>query len=309
MNLVASNKIITYEDSQHDINMPGSMTHTVSIQQESDPKILIKLSINGKGYDFYLDTGAPGIYIDSDKLAKLGVSAFGPSAQSVFGNWVQQYTQIPEIRVGDIKMTNVIANVLPSWHAEPKPGTEIVGLVGYDFIANAVLTIDYEKGTVSATVPYLFVPPADGVSLPAIFDDGYAYIPVQIGQASSDHFILDTGSPNCFLFSSFTDAHPDDVKDQGAGIAVNHLYLPWFGFGQVGGGEVQVHATEVKSMVVGGIQFTNWLMFRDIAEQSQGDQGAGLIGYDFLKYFTVYLDYPHNQVFLVPNSRTRNQKR
>ena len=309
MKMVGSNKILTYENSQHDITMPGSMTSTVSIQHESDPKILIKLNINGKGYDFYLDTGAPGIYIDSDKLAKIGVTAFGPSTQSAFGNWVPGYTLIPEIRVGDIKMTNVIANVLPSWHAEPSPGTEIVGLVGYDFIANAVLTIDYEKGTVTATNPFLFVPPADGISLPATFDDGYAYIPVQIGQASSDHFILDTGSPNCFLFSSFTDAHPDDVKDQGAGVAVNHLYLPWFGWEQVGGGELQVHATEVKSMTVGGILFNDWIMFRDLTKQSPGDYSAGLIGYDFLKYFTVYLDYQHNQVFLVPNSRTRNQKR
>lgn len=60
---------------------------------------------------------------------------------------------------------------------------------------------------------------------------------------------------------------------------------------------------------MGGIQFNDWIMFTDLAKQSQGDENAGLIGYDFLKYFTVYLDYPHNQVFLVPNSRTRNQKR
>lgn len=300
-------KIGSYDSGTKDITMPGNMSSTYTVQETTDPKIIVQLTINGRGYDFFLDSGAGGIFIDSDQALKLGLRTFGPSAQTKFGTWVRSFALIPDIRVGTIQMSNVLVNLLPSWHDDPHVGTEIVGLVGYDFIANAVLTIDYEKGTVTATNPYLFVPPADALALPASFDEGVPYIPVQVGQASSDHFILDTGSPNCFLFSSFADAHPDDVKDQGSGVNVNHVWMPWNGFSGVAGGEQPVRATEVKSLTVSGVTFNDWIMFMDLTKQSPGDEEAGLIGYDFLKYFTVYLDYPQNQVFLAPNGRARGK--
>jgi len=40
---------------------------------------------------------------------------------------------------------------------------------------------------------------------------------------------------------------------------------------------------------------------RGAAEQIGKDED-GLIGYDFLKYFTVHFDYQHNQIFLEPNA-------
>jgi predicted aspartyl protease len=291
----------------HDITRSGDMSSTRVEQQMADPHILVTLTINGRGYDFFLDSGAGGIFIDSDHAAKLGLKTFGPSEPTTFGSWVRSYALIPEMQVGQIHMANVIVHVLPSWHAGSSVGTEVIGLVGYDFIANAVLAIDYEKGTVTATNPFLFVPPADAVAVPTTFDDGVPYIPVQIGQASSDHFILDTGATNCFLFSSFADAHPDDVKDQGARVSVNHAFLPSYGYRGIGG-DIQVRATEVKTMTVSGIPFSDWIMFTDLNKQRLGDD-AGLIGYDFLKYFTVYLDYPQNQVFLLPNSLMKSKAR
>jgi hypothetical protein len=299
-------RIVSVENQSHDITQPGDMTYNYSISEPLDPKLLVALTINGRGYDFYLDSGAGGIFVDSDIVDKLGLKTLGPSVKTKFGNWTRSFAIIPDVRVGDIEMTNVVVHTLPAWHVSPQVGTDVVGLVGYDFIANAVLAIDYEKGTVTATNPFLFVPPNDAIALPATLDEGVPYISVQVGEASSDHFIVDTGSPNCFLFSSFANAHPDDVKDQGAGVAVNHEFLPYYGWTGVSG-DLNVHATEVKAMTIAGMPFYDWIMFKDLGEQSPGDDNAGLIGYDFLKYFTVYLDYPQNQIFLLPNSRMKTK--
>jgi hypothetical protein len=160
----------------------------------------------------------------------------------------------------------------------------------------------------TATNPFLFVPPADAMAIPAILDDGVPYIPVQIGQASSDRFILDTGATNCFIFPSFAEENPKDISDQGKGVDVNRIYLPQYGFYGVGG-EIHVRATEVKSLSVSGATFNDWIMFTQLSDYKNPgrDEFDGLIGYDFLKYFTVYLDYPQNQVFLEPNSLTKSK--
>lgn len=299
-------RIVTVENGSHDITTPGDMTSTYTVQDAADPKILMQLTIDGHGYDFWLDSGAAGIFIDSDQARKLGLKTFGPSQQTKFGNWVQSYALIPDLHVGEITMTNVIASTLPGWHDDSNVGTNVVGLVGYDFIANAVLTIDYQKGSVTATNPFFFVPPADAMVLPATLDDGVPYIPVQVGQALSDHFVLDTGATNCFMYKSFWEAHPDDVKDQGTGVKMNHIWLPMYGFTGISRA-MSVRSTEVKSLTIAGAAFNEWLMFMDLSSQESGDNFDGLIGYDFLKYFTVYLDYPQNQVFLLPNSLARSR--
>jgi hypothetical protein len=59
--------------------------------------------------------------------------------------------------------------------------TKAVGLLGFDFIANVALKVDYFNGSVEASVPNLFVPPADGLALQALLDDGVPFVTAQIG--------------------------------------------------------------------------------------------------------------------------------
>ena len=298
-----STKYYTVDNPNKDIDMPGDMSSVYSVQTRADPHILVQLTIQGKGYDFYLDSGASGVFIDSSLAAKLGLETFGPSEQNQFGQWVKGYALLPEVSVGGITVKNLIAATLPGWDAS-QPGVDIVGLVGYDFIANAVLAIDYEKGTVTATNPLTFEPPADGVALPIALDDGVPYITVQIGQTQADRFVVDTGSPNCFLAAGFAKAHPEDIKDQGVGGGVDRIWLPYYGFSGVGG-DVSVRATEVKTLAISGVSLSEWIMFQDINDDGSDLWYDGLIGADFLKYFTVYLDYPQNEIFLVPNALGR----
>ncbi|HEV2037641.1 MAG TPA: aspartyl protease family protein [Candidatus Eremiobacteraceae bacterium] len=273
------------------------------ISKVAGKNVVLQLTINGRAYDFYLDTGASGVLIDSDVVTALGLKTFGPLVQTKFGNWIHSFAIIPQMSAGGVTMTNLIAFSRP-FHEGPHVGTKVVGLLGYDFIANAVLTIDYVSGTVMATNPFLFVPPADAMAVPATLDGGQPHIPVQIGQVTSDRFILDTGSPNCFIFSAFAHANPQEVADQGKGVDVNRVWMPWYGFSGVDVPELSLRATEVKSVAISGVTFNDWLMFMTLPQSRawEGEGADGIIGYDFLKYFTVYLDYPQNEIFLAPNA-------
>jgi hypothetical protein len=301
VNQVGTTRLVSVGNNSQDITKPGDMSSTVSVQESADPHLLVHAALNGQGYDFYLDSGANGIFINSDIAKRLGLKMFGPVQRSDYGDWVSQYAAIPQMAIGDTTMTNVIAYTLPHQNIQTTNGEQIVGLVGYDFIANAVLTIDYARGSVTATSPFLFVPPAVATVVPLSVQDGWPFVSVQIGQASSDAFIIDTGSTNCFLSKAFAEAHPDDIKDQGGGVDVNRIWLPTYGF-QGLSGPMRVQATQVKVFSISDITMSDWVMFRNLDDPVGGLTEDGLIGYDFLRHFTVYLDYPQNQMFLVANA-------
>ncbi|MDQ6781252.1 MAG: retroviral-like aspartic protease family protein [Candidatus Eremiobacteraeota bacterium] len=298
-------KIISVENSGHDITANGDMSTSVAVYTAGDAKVLVQLTVGGRGYDFFLDSGASGIFMDSDLAQKLGLKSFGPVQRTPFGSWAPGYAVIPKLSAGAVSMNNVIVHTLPGWHDNSKVGSDVVGLVGFDFLANAVLSIDYEKGVVTAVNPFFFVPPAEAYALPVTLDEGVPSIAVQIGQTASHHFILDTGSNDSWLSKSFALAHPTDVKDQGRGVNADRIWLPWIQFETVRGGTFTARATEVKNLTVSGVSLDDWLMLMDQTDAFELNNDDGLIGYDFLKFFTVYLDYPHSQVFLLPNNTAK----
>jgi hypothetical protein len=63
-----------------------------------------------------------------------------------------------------------------------------------------------------------------------------------------------------------------------------------------------VKATELKSLIFGGVNFQEWLAFEfDSVDDYEGVSADGVIGCDFLQYFNVFFDYGHHLVYLEPN--------
>ncbi len=269
-----------------------------------DGDIVVRLTVAGRGLDFILDSGSSGIAIDARTTRELGLQTLGQSVRTTSGTYVQKQALIPSLNIGDIRMKNVVVDSLP-FSEDEAMGTKAVGLLGYDFIANAVLTVDYEHGSVEATVPGSFVPPADAYAVDTLLDDGVPFVSVQVGEATGDHFIIDTGANRGMIFSSFASAHPADIADQGLGRQIS-TYAPFMSFQGVGG-TIQIKPVQVKSLRVGGVTFTEWLMFQSTGNRAfEGEDMDGILGYDFLKYFTVYFDYPDSHIYLLPNNLAKH---
>ena len=142
------------------------------------------------------------------------------------------------------------------------------------------------------------------VALPAALDDGVPFISATVGNSTGDHFILDTGATDGVVFSTFVQAHPSDIQDQGRGREIDS-WVP-FVTAQGVGGLITEKEFEVKSFSIGQITFQDWLIFRTVASHAfEGEDTDGLVGYDFLKFFDVYLDYRHNMIFLAPNANAK----
>ena len=266
-----------------------------------DDMVVVAMKVNGHSENFQLDSGASGILIDRDVALKDGLKTYGRSTGATAGSYVQTRTVIPEATIGDLTLHDLVVESLPF---ETAAGSKrVVGLLGFDFIAGAVIHIDYLNGKLEAIDPKSFAPPPGAHEIPIALDDGVPFVAASIASTRAEHFILDTGAFRSTLFSAFAKSNPAAVADQGLGDSleasfpfVNHL-------GGVGG-TINVRPTQVKDFAFAGFTFAQWLFLASQENRSfEGEDADGLIGQDFLRNFDVYLDYSRERIYLVPNDR------
>jgi len=280
------------------VEFPAGETQVRLPARVVNGRVIVRLSIAGRGLDFLLDSGAGDIALDSSMAQALHLTAFGKVTQEIAGQFDRSTAIVPEIRIGDLQMHDVIVSTIP-FQSQPTADIRIVGLLGFDFFKDAVVRIDYAHGTVDAFAPASFAPPPAAVSLPVALDDGVPLVSVQIGDDEGDHFILDTGSVFTIIFSGFAADHPDAVADQGGGLAERREYPT---LAQGIGGQVLLVPTEIKALRFAGTQFDYPQVYVTHAARAlEREDEDGLIGAPTLQRFVVYFDYARQRVELISN--------
>jgi hypothetical protein len=126
-------------------------------------------------------------------------------------------------------------------------------------------------------------------------------VDASIGGAVGHYFAVDTGSPWVAVFSAFIDAHPDQLESNVTGKAQKQNLFVIVASGV--GGQLGLVPTQVDDFHFGGVDFQRFTVMQVIAAPSfEGEDTDGLIGYEFLQYFTVYFDYNDQLLILQPNS-------
>jgi hypothetical protein len=260
-----------------------------------DGDIIVRIAIAGRNLDFVLDSGASNIVIDGDVARDLHLeSEPAPAGEA--------RVDVPEMTIGALTLRNVIASAMPLDY-RAKDRTEIAGFLGYDFLAGAVIHVDYEHRRAFAIAPSAFDPSGLGVkALPIALEDGVPMVSAKVGDSSSERFIVDSGADDVYLFDTFARTHRNDVTDR-RGAAVRFSSLPYLD--ETGAAaRMSLVAVEVSDFVFADIDFHHFLAYRVAPDASGVDaetDADGLIGYRFLKYYDVYFDYPAARLFLVPN--------
>jgi predicted aspartyl protease len=280
-------------------------TVTLPARVEAD-RIILTAQIGKHKVNFLMDSGSSGILLNRDVADATGVQSFGAITEVTAGEYTASDALIPKIDFGVAQMTNAAGETAPyaEWTSQDTP---IAGLMGYDFIAGAVLHVDYVDGTVQAIAFATFTPPANAIALPIRLDDGVPVITATIGQATGKNFLVDTGADRSMIFSAFAREHSSAVADQGLGDEtadalpfVRHIYGV--------GGKVQVRPVQVSVLQIGRIRLPNWHF--DVSQDApafEGDDYDGIIGQDVLRNFDVYFDYSRAMMYLVPNERYRQR--
>jgi len=102
------------------------------------------------------------------------------------------------------------------------------------------------------------------------------------------------------VFGHFTSRYPDSVKDT-TGRKHASAVVPFADSGGYGR-DIDVWMSTIPDLQFGQAHFLKYFMLGTDGDVDFGDhQVDAVIGADFLKYYDVYLDYPHNRVLLKPN--------
>jgi predicted aspartyl protease len=265
------------------------------------------LTVQGRGLDFQLDSGAAGIVINRDVARELNLKTYGRWSSTVAGTFTSTRAIIPKLSIGTVVMSDVVVEALP-FAFQNDYSTRIVGLLGYDFIAGCVVKIDYVHGTVDALPSDKFQPPAEGFTVDAIMDDQVPMIWSKFNDAVGQRFILDTGADDIVVFSGFAKKYPAAVEDHSPKQILSRLFNLVQASGV--GGKLNLRPVIIAKLQVGKVSFPDYLAFVMSGDQPafEGEDLDGLIGASALRMFDVYLDYANSRVVLIPNSRTRPRK-
>lgn len=265
--------------------------------------IIIPITVNGKNLSFILDSGASKTIIfnvasnDSiilNKSKKIKLRGLG-SGEPIEG--IRSEDNIIKIKniMGIHQTIYVVFD--NKFDLSLKMGKTIHGIIGYDLLKNFVTKIDYRKKQLIFYNSKDFSPPNSkkykNFSLHFHHKKPYLDALVNLSDTSrhSTKLLIDSGNSDAlWLFENIE-----------AGITTqNNFFIDHMGDGL--SGSIDGKRSKIKSFRIGSFIFNNpTVAFLDSTATSYArsyEDRDGSIGSRILNRFTVYLDYPHQRIYL-----------
>ena len=276
----------------------ASGNSTLNIPLEIDNNIiLMQVRVNGsKPLKFIFDTGASYTAIDSKQVAELGLKAEGQVTGTATGGAIQgSYAKGVSLSVSGAEVTNqwIVSVPFPI-----VPGFEFDGVIGYDFINQFVVEIDYLKRIMNLYDPRTYTYKGKGGTIPLLLAGRTPLAHTKIileGRAPVGAKLeVDTGGDGTFIINprlvkkhALVSAMPKVVQDRGRGL----------------GGEQSRLLGQVKAVRLGRFVFNNppVALVLDSERGSASEEYEGIIGGEIFRRFKVILDYSRKQMILEPN--------
>ncbi|HEY9086483.1 MAG TPA: aspartyl protease family protein [Candidatus Tyrphobacter sp.] len=283
------------QSSAHDFSMAGGSSTTVPIHIINN-HIYVHVMLDGKGpYTFIFDTGGAFIVTPAVAAALRERSTGSVSLSGVGANTeAAQFTRVNSIRIGSATIRNQDFVVLPIAQSFGiAEGTKIDGMFGPDIPDRFLTSIDYRARRLTLSMPGSATP--HGAAVPFFFDGTTPRVPISVDGLGADAQ-LDTGNRGALeFFSPFLAAHPALAADATTADGVTGFGVGGPSFGKLG----RVHTLRIGPFtlerVVAGFSTQSTGAFAD--PYTPANVGGGV-----WNRFTLTLDYPHQRVYLMPNT-------
>ena len=156
---------------------------------------------------------------------------------------------------------------------------------GFDFFADAIVHVDYDRGIAEAIDMPGFHAPDNMTTVALALDDKTPAVRAHVGNALA-RLTIDTGANRTLVFSGFADRA--DLSSER--IAATTRFR---GVGGMGNGEMARLRT---------FEFANVALTDTPVEISSDDFGSedidGILGADLLRNYDVYFNYPAAQIYV-----------
>ncbi len=287
---------------------PKTITTNVSFPADTDSLVTeleyyrghlyFRMSINGSDSRlFLLDSGAGGIVVDAFHAESLGIEPVGSqSGLGVAGSADFSFGIVKEMNVAGMILKNQFVSVLDLGLGMRNTFRGIVGIIGYELLSHAIVSVDYQRQLMT-----IFPPDADLVTGAASINAVvpmryYATLPTVVAgvNGKTGDFLIDIGSrygPVLHEYFVKTNSFEDlpersDPNDNG--------YI-----GGVGG-SLPTRTITLANFDIDALKFKDqpaWAILGS-AGASASTALAGNIGNGFLDQFRVTFDYPHMRIIL-----------
>ena len=271
----------------------------LNIPLEIDNNIILMLvRVNdSKPLKFIFDTGASASLIDESRAKELGLKAKGKVSGTATGGNIQvSLIRDVSLSVEGAKVSNQMIASMPI----PKPpGFEFDGIIGFDFINQFVVEIDYRSKTMNLYNPQTYTYSGKGDVIPLILDGRriphvHTRIILQGRAPVQAELEVDTGADGTFVITS------PFVKKHGLLAAVSKTIE---GDRRGAGGEEKVLVGLVKAVQLGRFTIENAPVAFSLDAEGAGasEENNGVIGGEVFRRFKVILDYSRKRMTLQPN--------
>ena len=260
--------------------------------------ILMKVGVNNsKPLTFIFDTGASHTVLQSRRGAELGLKPEEQVSGTATGGAIQgSFTSGVSLKVAGAEVSNQQIGLIDF---PVPPGFEFAGVIGYDFINEFVVEIDYLNKIMNLYDPRTYSYRGRGEVIPLMLDDRripLAHITISPAAGGTLNALLgvDTGADRAFIFNyPFVDkygligAMADITESAGRGA----------------GGEQQIVVGRAKAARLGRFVFTNPTagLVREPERDGATKEGDGVIGGEIFRRFKVIIDYSRQRMILEPN--------
>jgi hypothetical protein len=249
---------------------------------------IINVGINGRHYNFWLDTGSSITVLSSTVARDAHVAPLGRDTLLV-GTFAGAATVRPAVldhlEIGQIVIANSPAIIMDESlmrvqggsNAVATAGLAVDGIIGWDVIRHFDMSMDYRTGVV------IFRLPKDlrtrGTSAQNLIWAGKPFVNVRAKYAGQMHFTLDTGAQSSFI---------DSTAIGKLRVSAVPTTTRAYGIGKSGGNTVRV-VRQAKLTIAG-----KSLLMKDIIVNDQPPTGLiesdGILGSDISQFGTIRID-------------------
>jgi hypothetical protein len=257
--------------------------------------IVIPVQIGGQTLEFELDTGSSDLVIDAGAAAKLGLTEYGKTSGTIGGTFTESETIVPELSVGGLTAHNLTFSVAPM-----NGLGGISGLLGCDFLASAVVGIDFKDRKVTLDPWATFSPASLGLrAMPIQLDGCVPRVPASIENVPG-HFLVDTGGFGTLVYRHYLNKLPHAMVAS-EGETPDAEYGATWTFNAVGG-SVSSLLYDVNDFIFAGPGYhTGQVLVPSSTSTFQDPDYDGIIGRNMLGEYVFYLDYNDDVIFIKPN--------
>lgn len=265
-----------------------------------DNSIFIRVRVNNsRPLRFIFDTGAGLTILNARTAKELGLKASGTTLKgsAVGGKISGDVFMGVTLSVPGAAVSNQMVGAV-SFDSVPCEMRSVEGIIGYDFIKEFVVEIDYSRRVINLYDPKTFVYKGAGQIVPlkitrTPFVNAQLLIDGRAPVAGS--FEVDTGSDSALSLNS-----PFVRKNQLLSAVRPVIETP---SDEELGGRSKSFVGRVRGFQLGKLVLENpvVLLSEDTEGEMASEGGAGIIGNEIFKRFKLTLDYSRSRMYLEPN--------